>query len=80
MGYNPRNDEIRHNIRRVLNGSEAEADALAVVDQFNARLTARKVAWFREPADQAVAQLQDANIDALEPYREPPDDTPSNPD
>jgi uncharacterized protein DUF4145 len=32
---------------------------------------------FRELADQAIAQLQDANIDALEPYREPPDDAHS---
>jgi Domain of unknown function (DUF4145) len=31
---------------------------------------------FRALADQALAQLQEANIDALEPYREPPDDAP----
>jgi hypothetical protein len=47
MGYNHRNDEIRDNIERMRREREAYADALATVEQFNARLSAKKSAWFR---------------------------------
>ena len=46
MGYNQRNDEIRDNIERMRREREAYADALATVRQFNARLSAKKPAWF----------------------------------
>jgi hypothetical protein len=46
MGYNQRNDEIRDNIERMRREREAYADALATVEQFNARLAAKKSAWF----------------------------------
>ena len=46
MGYNQRNDEIRDNIERMRRDREAYADALATVRQFNARLSAKKTAWF----------------------------------
>jgi hypothetical protein len=46
MGYNRRNDEIRHNVERLRRDREAYADALATVEQFNARLSAKKTAWF----------------------------------
>jgi hypothetical protein len=46
MGYNRRNDEIRDNIERMRRDREAYADALATVEQFNARLSAKKSAWF----------------------------------
>lgn len=46
MGYNQRNDEIRDNIERMRREREAHADALATVEQFNARLSAKKSAWF----------------------------------
>ena len=39
MGYNQRNDEIRDKRRE----REAYADALATVEQFNARLAAQEV-------------------------------------
>jgi hypothetical protein len=43
MGYNARNDEIRDNIERMRRDREAYADALASVEQFNARLAARNL-------------------------------------
>jgi len=46
MGYNRRNDEIRDNIERMRREREAYSDALATVEQFNARLAAKKSAWF----------------------------------
>jgi hypothetical protein len=46
MGYNQRNDEIRDNMDRMRHEREAYADALATVEQFNARLSAKKSAWF----------------------------------
>ena len=46
MGYNQRNDEIRDNVERMKCEHEAYADALATVEQFNARLSAKKSAWF----------------------------------
>ena len=46
MGYNHRNDEIRHNVERLRRDREAYADALATVEQFNARLSAKNFAWF----------------------------------
>jgi hypothetical protein len=46
MGYNQRNDEIRDNVERMRREREAYADALATVEQFNARLSAKKSAWF----------------------------------
>ena len=44
-----RNDEIRDNIERMRREREAYADALAIVEQFNARLSAKKSAWFWPP-------------------------------
>jgi hypothetical protein len=46
MGYNQRNDEIRDNVERMRREREAYADALATIEQFNARLAAKKSAWF----------------------------------
>jgi hypothetical protein len=46
MGYNARNNEIRDNIERMRRDREAYADALAIVRQFNARLSTKKFAWF----------------------------------
>jgi hypothetical protein len=46
MGYNARNDEIRDNIVRMQREWQAQRDALAVVEQFNMRLSAKKSAWF----------------------------------
>jgi hypothetical protein len=46
MGYNARNDEIRDNIERMRREREAYEGALATVEQFNARLSAKKSAWF----------------------------------
>jgi hypothetical protein len=46
VGYNQRNDEIRDNIERMRRDREAYADALATVEQFNARLSAKKSVWF----------------------------------
>ncbi len=42
----PRNDEIGHNIERMKHDYNAQAEALATVEQFNAQLSARKFAWF----------------------------------
>src|SRR6516165_7800886 len=46
MGYNARNDEIHENLERIRRAREAYEDALAVVRQFNARLSAKKTASF----------------------------------
>jgi hypothetical protein len=46
MGYNARNDEIHENLERMRREREAYEDALAIVRQFNARLSAKKTAWF----------------------------------
>ena len=46
MGYNRRNDEIRDNIERMRRDRESYADAMAAVEQFNARLSAKKSARF----------------------------------
>jgi hypothetical protein len=46
MGYNHRNEEIRDNIEPMRHEWEAQRDALATVEQFNARLAAKKSAWF----------------------------------
>jgi hypothetical protein len=46
VGYNQRNDEIRDNIERMQREREAYADALVTVEQFTARLSAKKSAWF----------------------------------
>jgi hypothetical protein len=45
MGYNARNDEIREP-RTHAPKREAYEDALAIVGQFNARLSAKKSEWF----------------------------------
>jgi hypothetical protein len=46
MGYNARNDEIHENLERMRREGEAYEDAIAIVRQFNARLSARQTAWF----------------------------------
>jgi len=46
MGYNARNDEIHENVERMRREREAYEDSLAIVRQFNARLSAKKTAWF----------------------------------
>jgi hypothetical protein len=46
VGYNQRNDEIRDNVERMWREREAYSDALATVEQFNGRLSAKKSAWF----------------------------------
>jgi hypothetical protein len=44
MGHNHRNDEIFDNIERMRRDREAYADAVATMEQFNARLSAKKSA------------------------------------
>ena len=46
MGYNARDDEIHENLERMRREREAYEDSLAIVRQFNARLSAKKNAWF----------------------------------
>jgi hypothetical protein len=46
MGYNARNDEIHENLERMRRDREAYEDSLAIVQQFNARLSAERAAWF----------------------------------
>ena len=46
MGYNARNDEIHENLERMRRKREAYEDSLAIVRQFNSRLSAKKTAWF----------------------------------
>jgi hypothetical protein len=46
MSYNARNDEFHENLERMRLQREAYEDSLAIVRQFNARLSAKKTAWF----------------------------------
>ena len=46
MGYNARNDEIHENLERMRLEREAYEDSLAIVRQFNARLSTKTTAWF----------------------------------
>jgi hypothetical protein len=46
MGYNARNDEIHENLERMRRKREAYEDSLAIIGQFNARLSPKKTAWF----------------------------------
>ena len=55
MGYNARNDEIHENLERMRREREAYEDALAIVRQFNARLSAKKTAWFWPTVAAALA-------------------------
>jgi len=55
MGYNARNDEIEANLKRMRRKREAYEDALAIVRQFNARLSAKKTAWFWPTIASALA-------------------------
>jgi hypothetical protein len=55
MGYNARNDEIHENLERMLRQREAYEDSLAIVRQFNARLSAKKTAWFWPTIGAALA-------------------------
>ena len=55
MGYNARNDEIHENLERMRREREAYEDALAIVRQFNARLSAKKTAWFWPTIGAALA-------------------------
>jgi len=55
MGYNARNDEIHENLERVRREREAYEDSLAIVRQFNARLSAKKTAWFWPTIGAALA-------------------------
>jgi len=56
MGYNARNDEIHENLERVRREREAYEDSLAIVRQFNARLSAKKTAWFWPTIGAALAR------------------------
>jgi len=42
MGYNARNDEIHENLERMRRDREAYEDSLAIVRQFNTRLSAKE--------------------------------------
>src|SRR3974377_986277 len=55
MGYNARNDEIHENLERMRRERESYEDALAIVRQFNARLSAKKTAWFWPTVAAALA-------------------------
>ena len=55
MGYNARNDEIHENLERMRLEREAYEDSLAIVRQFNARLSAKKTAWFWPTISAALA-------------------------
>ena len=46
MGCNARNDEIHENLERMRRDREAYEDSLAIVERFNARVSANKSAWF----------------------------------
>ena len=46
MGYNARNDEIHENLEGMRLERDAHENSLAVVRQFNTRLSAMKTAWF----------------------------------
>jgi hypothetical protein len=65
MGYNQRNDEIRDNIERMRRDREAYADALATVRQFNARLSAKKSAWFWPTIAAALTSLANHRVRQL---------------
>src|SRR3974390_1163804 len=56
MGYNARNDEIHENIERMRREREAYEDSLAIVRQFNARLSAKKTASFGPHVAAALPQ------------------------
>jgi hypothetical protein len=49
------NDEIKVNLERMRHEREAHEDALAIVRQFNARLSAKKAAWFWPTVGAALA-------------------------
>ena len=55
MGYNARNDEIHENLERMRREREAYEDSLGIVRQFNARLSAKKTAWFWPTVGAALA-------------------------
>ena len=46
MGHNARNDEIHEYLEQMRCDREAYEDSLAIVRQFNARLSVKKTAWF----------------------------------
>jgi hypothetical protein len=45
MGIGRRNDEIRNRVAQMQRDHDAQAEALATVEQFNARFEAKKTAW-----------------------------------
>jgi hypothetical protein len=55
MGYNARNDEIHENLEPMRREREAYEDALAIVRQFNAHLSAKKTTWFWPTVAAALA-------------------------
>jgi len=55
MGYNARNDEIHENLERMRRQCEAYEDSLAIVRQFNARLSAENATWFWPTVAAALA-------------------------
>jgi hypothetical protein len=59
MGYNARNDEIHETLERMRREREAYEDALAIVTQFNARLSAKKTAWFWPSCARVEVALND---------------------
>ena len=57
MGYNARNDEIHENVERMRRERESFEDSLAIVRQFNARLSAKKPARFWPTVAAALASM-----------------------
>jgi len=57
MGYNARNDEIHENLERMRLDRERYEDALAIVRQFNARLSANRPT-FMWPTISACARVK----------------------
>ena len=55
MGYNARNDEIHENLERMRLERDSYENSLAIVRQFNARLSAKKTAWFWPTISAALA-------------------------
>jgi hypothetical protein len=55
MGYNARNDEIHENLEGMRLERDAHENSLAVVRQFNTRLSAMKTAWFWPTIGAALA-------------------------
>src|SRR3974390_800212 len=55
MGYNARNDEIHENLEQMRRECEAYEDSLAIVRQFNARLSAENATWFWPTVAAALA-------------------------